>query len=392
MRILRVAQKVYPDVAGGGAYHVHALSRDQAAAGHEVTVLTVDHDGAGPHVEDRTGYTMIRYPPTVEPLGNAVSVGLARHLRRTDGHDVVHAHSHLYFSTNLAAAARRLGGSEPPLAVTNHGLHSQTAPARLFEPYLRTLGRWTFDAADLVFCYTAADRARLRDLGVSSPVAVVANGVDTDRFSPAGLRHGAVDGEPAVLFVGRLVPGKRPADAIDAFERVLETHPDAGLTIVGDGALRAELERRVASAGLGDAVAFLGHVDYDDMPAVYLAADVLVLPSETEGFPRTILEALASGTPVVASALEQLAPLAGHGVSLVPVGDVSGFASAIDGLVTGSGRVGAGDGDVAGGDVGESAAGGGDVGGGSGRALVETRFDWADAVAQSTAHLAALVE
>ena len=118
MRILRVAQTVYPDVKGGAAYHIHALSRDQAARGHDVTVLTVRHDPELPHVEEREGYTIVRYDPVVAPLGNDISPGLAQYLQTAEDFDVIHAHSHLYFATNLAALKRRLG--DIPLAITNH--------------------------------------------------------------------------------------------------------------------------------------------------------------------------------------------------------------------------------------------------------------------------------
>jgi glycogen synthase len=85
---------VYPDVTGGGAYHVHAMSRDQAAMGHDVTVLTVRHDSELPHVEEREGYTVVRFDPTVTLLGNDISPGVAQYLAAADP-DVVHAHSHL---------------------------------------------------------------------------------------------------------------------------------------------------------------------------------------------------------------------------------------------------------------------------------------------------------
>jgi len=150
MRILRVAQKVYPEVPGGGTYHVHAMSRDQAAMGHDVTLATVRHDDSLPHVEERAGYTVVRYDPAFSALGNDISPGLARYLFSADNFDVVHAHSHLYFSTNLAALRRRLG--DVPLALTNHGLYSQSAPEWVFDLYLRSVGRWTFEQADVVAC------------------------------------------------------------------------------------------------------------------------------------------------------------------------------------------------------------------------------------------------
>jgi len=111
MRILRVAPWIYPDAKGGGGYHVHAMSRDQAAMGHDVTVLTTRSDPSLPRVEETHGYTVYRVSPGVELLGNEISPGMARFLWHVDAddYDVIHAHSHYYFSTNLAALVL-LGG------------------------------------------------------------------------------------------------------------------------------------------------------------------------------------------------------------------------------------------------------------------------------------------
>lgn len=371
MRILRVAQKLYPAVAGGGAYHVHALSRDQAAMGHDVTVLTVADDGESPGREHRDGYVVVRCRPRLSVLGNAFAPGIARHLRVAGDYDVVHAHSHLYVSTNLAALARRLGS--PPLAITNHGLYSQSAPEPLFRWYLRTLGRWTFDAADLAFCYSATDRDRLRELGVRTDVAVVPNGVDVARFAPDGPESDLVDADaPAVLFVGRLTAGKRPTDVVQAVARLRDDHPDARLYVVGDGQRRDDLQALARERGIADAVTFLGHVDYDAMPALYRAADVVTLPSRAEGMPRTVLEALATATPVVTSDLPQLRPLTADAGASVPVGDVAALADALADLLS--------DPDAA------AAAGR------RGRDLVVDRHAWADTVAETTERLRALVE
>ncbi len=321
MHVLRVAQTVYPETTGGGAYHVHALSRDQAAAGHDVTVLTTRTGPDQPQLDHRDGYTLVRFDPVAAPLGNALCPGLARYLHAARDVDVVHAHSHLYASTNLAALHRELGrlpGVErPPLAITNHGLYSQTAPEWVFDLYLRTLGRATFNRADLVFCYTGTDRDRLRDVGVSTPVAVVPNGIDTTRFRPDGPESERLDdGDPAVLFVGRLVEGKRPGDAVTAVEQLRETLPGARLYLCGDGPRRTGLE-----AQTGEAVTMLGRQPYDEMPALYRAADALVLPSRAEGTPRTVLEALACGTPVACSALSHLRDAFDDAPCYFPVGD-----------------------------------------------------------------------
>ena len=368
MRILRIAQKAYPEVVGGGTYHVHALSRDQAAMGHDVTVLTIGDGDGRPRREERDGYTVVRRPATAEVLGNSLSTGVARYLRRASDYDVVHAHSHLYFSTNLAAVQRRLGST--PLAITNHGLYSQSAPEWVFRWYLRTFGRATFDSADAVFCYTDADMSRLREFGVRTEIHVVPNGIDTERFSPDGPESDRIVGDPAVLFVGRLVEGKRPDDALAAIERVRETHPGARLTYVGRGVLQGDLERRATERDLDDAVAFLGEVPHEEMPTMYRAADLFVLPSRAEGLPRTVLESLSTGTPVVTSDLTQLQSVVKGTGSTVPVGDVVGFADAIETFADDPER------------YARCSA--------HGRKRVETEHSWADTVRLTTEQLLAL--
>jgi len=329
VRILRVAQKLYPEVPGGGPYHVHAMSRDQAAMGHDVTVLTVTDDDSLPRREQRDGYTVVRRKPTVELLGNEISAGVAQFLRDADDFDVVHAHSHLYFSTNLTALKRWLG--ETPLAITNHGLYSQNAPEWVFDAYLRTVGRWTFNQADVVFCYTEVDKKRVLDLGVRSQIKVVPNGIDTERFTPTGPESKLIDAEgPVVLFVGRFAEGKRPWLAVEAFAEVLETYPGAKLYLCGDGGVREELEAQVEDLGIEESVTFLGHVPYNEMPKVYRSGDVLVLPSRAEGVPRTVLEAMASGLEIVMSDLEQVAPTLGERGHVVAD---SGDRSFADGLI-----------------------------------------------------------
>lgn len=333
MRILRVAQKLYPEVTGGGPYHVHAMSRDQAAMGHDVTVLTVDADMSRPVQEQRDGYTVIRYPQTVSLLGNDLSAGVATFLRTAEDFDVIHAHSHLYASTNLAALKRQF--SEMPLAVTNHGLYSQNAPEWLFDLYLRTAGRWTFNRADVIFCYTDEDRRRVTEFGVTSPIEVVANGVDTDRFTPEGPTSDRIDhDEPVVLFVGRLVEGKRPQDAVKAVSQ-LPDRMNARLYIVGDGPMRTELEAMASNS-----VRFLGQVPYDEMPRIYRAADVLVLPSRAEGVPRTVLESFSSGVPVVSSHLEHTAPIVEQAGATVPVGAINAYCEALQRVIADGQRLG----------------------------------------------------
>ena len=99
-----------------------------------------------------------------------------------------------------------------------------------------------------------------------SRIEVVANGIDTERFTPEGPESDLIDAEgPVVLFVGRFADGKRPWLAIEAFANVLETYPDSELYLCGEGTLYRELNEQVAELGIGESVSFLGQVPYDEM-------------------------------------------------------------------------------------------------------------------------------
>jgi glycosyltransferase involved in cell wall biosynthesis len=372
MRILRVAQDIYPDTVGGAPYHIHALSRDQAEMGHDVTVLTVSDGTDKPRREERDGYMLVRQRPGVDLFGNELFTGTLDFLRDADQYDVIHAHSHLFFSSNVAAAFGRF--TDTALAVTCHGLISQRAPELVSRAHLHTVGKWTYDAADVTFTYTDVERERLRELGVDADVRVVSNGVEIDRFAPNGDHHDVIDqaAGAAILFVGRLVEGKRPDDVLAAFKRVHRELPSAQLFYCGDGPMMDDLQRSVAASGLDDAVTFLGQVPYDEMPTVFRAADLFVLASRTEGFPRTVMESLACGTPVVSTHLEQTAPVVEKAGETVSIGDVEGLASAIDGLVSEPARLG--------------------KLGSTGRAMIKAEYDWEGTVQQTTAATRALVE
>lgn len=370
MKILRVTQEVYPETVGGLPYHIHALSRDQAENGHDVTLLSLSDDVNSPTTEQRDSYTLIRHQPTLDIFGNQLSTDVIRHLRFANEYDIVHAHSHLYLLSSISAAHRYR--SETPLAMTCHGLTTQTLPRWFSHLHLRTIGRFAYNAADVNFCYTDVEKRRLRDLGVDSDIRVVPNGIDTERFTPDGEVYGPLaetDGQK-ILFVGRLVPGKRPDHVVESFCRLSSSHPDARLFLAGDGPLREELERKAERLGVANRVEFLGYVPYDSMPAVYRGGDVLALPSETEGFPRTVMEALACETPVVTSPLEQIKPLVRRSGRMVD--GVGEMASVLDELLSDDGvRA-------------ELAL--------EGRKLIHARHDWSSTVERMTAAMETTID
>ncbi len=187
------------------------------------------------------------------------------------------------------------------------------------------------------FVTVSADLRRwlIEDVRVpAAKVSAIHNGVDLSRFGRAGrlesrLRLDLPAEAPIVGTVGRLDPVKDQAGLIRAFAKVRSAHPEALLVVVGDGPCRAELQDVAAASGQGDHVRLLGN--RDDIPAVMSALDVFVLPSIAEGISNTILEAMASGLPVVATRVGGNPELVEDGIggALVPRQDPSALAAAI---------------------------------------------------------------
>jgi glycosyltransferase involved in cell wall biosynthesis len=123
------------------------------------------------------------------------------------------------------------------------------------------------------------------------PVKVIPNGVDVQQFHPAAATPAGLE----VLCVARLIPRKGLHHLVEAMPLVSE----ARLTIAGSGTEQENLEALAARLGVGERVRFLGAVPHGDLPEVYRAASVFVLPSMNEGVSNTVLEAMASGLPVL---------------------------------------------------------------------------------------------
>jgi len=155
--------------------------------------------------------------------------------------------------------------------------------------------RWAARRAAAVITVSAALKERLVALGgLAEQIEVLRNGVDLALFRPNGE---PVVGRPVLLAVGNLVPLKGHRLLVEA----LPLLPDCELVIAGDGPERGNLEKLAAQLGVADRLRLLGRVPQQELPALYSAARLLVLPSSHEGWPNVLLEAMACGTPVVAS-------------------------------------------------------------------------------------------
>ncbi|SEO95648.1 Glycosyltransferase involved in cell wall bisynthesis [Luteibacter sp. UNC138MFCol5.1] len=206
-------------------------------------------------------------------------------------------------AAGAAWVARLLG---IPYVVKVHGsdLNVQ-AESRLRRPQIRSALR----GAGGIIAVSRALAAKANALGARrEAVEAIYNGVDTKLFHrgdrrAARARLGLPPEVPVVLYAGNLKATKGCHDLIEAFPALVRRHHDARLVYVGDGPCRANLEDRAASLCCAPAVRFAGAVDHAALADWFVAADVLCLPSHNEGVPNVILEAMACGTPVVASSV-----------------------------------------------------------------------------------------
>lgn len=248
--------------------------------------------------------------------------------------DVVHTHSSK--AGILGRLAARLE-SVPRVIHTIHGFgFTPLQPLPLRAAYLaaeRLAARWTHH-----FVAVARANARLGvELGLFRPeeVSVIRAGVPLSRFrrqaDGAGVRRrlGLPEAGPLVVQVGNFKPQKAPLDFVRVAAEVLKRIPDARFVAVGDGPLRTEADALAARLGVGDRLLLPGWLD--DVPGLLAAAWVSVLTSRHEGLPCAVVESLASGTPVVATAVDGTVEVVRDGVNgfLVPPGDVATTAARV---------------------------------------------------------------
>jgi glycosyltransferase involved in cell wall biosynthesis len=194
-----------------------------------------------------------------------------------------------------ALLARRLG---KPLVITGRGTDLNLLPRWR---RVRRMIRWAAERADACITVSAALREVLIELGIDAgKVRVLRNGVDLVTFAPrnreAARRAWGLEG-PTIASVGHLIERKGHDHVIAA----LPALPDVRLLIAGDGPERRRLESLAAELGVAERVRFAGTVPHERLTEVYNAVDALVLASSREGWPNVVLEALACGTPVVAT-------------------------------------------------------------------------------------------
>jgi glycosyltransferase involved in cell wall biosynthesis len=316
---------VFPPYRGGMGTVAFHQARALAAAGARVTAFTPR--GTRPR-HAPAGVALVELSP-LAARGNAAC--LPQILWRLDGIDVVHLH-YPFFGTAELLAARRLAGGPPLVLQYQMDVVGVYWKARVFQWHRRVLLPAILRAADAILV-TSNDYAASSFLAPALPrlerkLVALPGGVDLGVFTPGSDRAAlrarlGLSDRPTVFFLARLDRAhyfKGLHVLIEAMAHV----PDAALVVGGDGEWRTDYEAQ-ARARLGERARFVGDIADDALPDYYRAADALALPSidRTEAFGLVLLEALACGTPVVASRLPGVRTLVDDGRTgfLVEPGD-----------------------------------------------------------------------
>jgi glycosyltransferase involved in cell wall biosynthesis len=306
--------------------------------------------GRQPH-QTRCHDVPVHHPRYLQPIGQwsiplaGAAMGVAvervgRRIAAERGSEVIHAHQLLPDGLAGLLLARRL---QLPLVVTLHGSDVTAVP--FHDPIARAAARLVVRRARAIIGASANLLEALARLGpVAASTSMVPYGVDATQFAPvdrlaARARLGIAADDEVVLYAGLLIARKGVDTLLEAFARVAARRPRVRLVLVG-GSIerddrRAAFARRAAALGCATRVRFAGRRPHGEMPLWFSAADVFAFASRLEGFPNVVREAIACGTPCVATALPGMTDVVGpEGGLVVPVDDPPALAAALERALT----------------------------------------------------------
>jgi glycosyltransferase involved in cell wall biosynthesis len=201
---------------------------------------------------------------------------------------------------------------------------------KLRNPVLRHVAGVAYGKAAVCIGSSGAVEEEFKKMGIRK-ITAIPNGVDLEKFTNVRGRTSRIDSPFVILSVGRLEKVKGHKYLVEAFADIKKEIPNARLILVGDGSERDNLEKQADELGIGGAIEFAGEILHDELPRWYHGADVFVMPSLSEGFGITAIEAMASVLAVVATRVGSLPEIVRDGETgiLVERGNAEQIYSAV---------------------------------------------------------------
>jgi glycosyltransferase involved in cell wall biosynthesis len=329
LRIL-MASQVYADGNGQGGFALR-LAENLAKQGHQVKVLmpsdrttsyTIMVNGVEVEKVAAVHLTLIHPAIYVTPLPSL----RVKKIFQEFTPDIVHIQDHYFLCQAVVRETRKHG---IPLIGTNHFLPENLLPFLIQSPRLRNLAGYVlwkimlsvFNQMDAATTPSHAAADILRNQDVHFPVYAISNGVDTRRFvvdptinrQSTRQKYGIAMDKTVFLYVGRLDGEKRVDILVEAVSKLPQSNFQ--LVIVGNGLRARALRNQTHQLGVEEKVIFLGYIPAEDLPAMYISADIFVMPSSAELQSIATLEALSCGKPALAANARALPELVTHGLN-----------------------------------------------------------------------------
>lgn len=307
MRILHVTP-FYPPSVGGMEVVVESLSRKLVDAGHQVTVFTSNVPNSIKR-ETIQGIEIYRFRSWFGPLNNQFTPGLFFKLLKERSYDVVHVHSHVFLSDNMAAVSKVF--TQLPMVLTSHGAIPGYRGIKhgIEVVYNTTAGKWTLRAMDRIIAVSPSQADILESLGARrKDIRIIPSAFDPsqfhlDRDSQEFKTKYAVGRRKTILFVGTLIPRKGIEYLIEAvsYSKFKPLLLLVGGEIPGFIGHQKYLEEKTRRFGVEKDVLFLGHFTREKLEPAYLTSDMFAFPSLIGGLPLVLLEAMFYGKGIVAT-------------------------------------------------------------------------------------------
>jgi len=307
----------FPPHIGGVEKVTYELANQLCRMGHRVAVCTLGHESTK-SIENSDGvrvYTARSHESTgilgVQSAFSSVAGRLIRSVCKKERADVIHSNN-LYYLTTIAASASKKGLNLPLVTTLHIGTTARLDVGIRFltMAYERSIGKWILDQSDHIIAVSSAVKEYARGLNVSeSKISVIPNGIDVSEIRPNHFHQRKAN--LRIAFVGRLIANKGPQYLLETAPTVLREFPEVEFLFVGDGPLQGLLRRSAKTLGISERVRFLPAVP--SIPEFLRECDIYVRPSLTEGMPLTVLEAMASGVPTIATSIEGTREIITHG-------------------------------------------------------------------------------